>query len=279
MESENASKSCILIYGGHIEMGWMLQFIARARYTAQSYDHVVVHCEEPFPYLYQDFANETITYPVKVGLRDRWLYKGEPPRYSKTVQAIHARLRAEYKEVKLFYPTEDRCKRPEAKWFKYGINCGRGMDNECEILIHARSLPRVNYDKNRSRNWPTEKWVEFVAKIIGHEMFLIGSKQSSRYIQGADDFRGWPLNLLCDIMASSKVIVGESSGPMHLAALCGCPQVVWTHKIKEKSLDGHTNRWRYEEGWNPFKTPVTVIDKYGWDPPVEVVAEAVKAYL
>jgi len=80
-------------------------------------------------------------------------------------------------------------------------------------------------------------------------------------------------------MSNAKVIVGESSGPLHLASLCACPQVVITHAIKEDSLDGKRNRDRYETLWNPFRTPVTVLDRWGWNPKVGAVAEAVERYL
>jgi hypothetical protein len=273
-------------------MGWSLPFIARARYEAQNYDHVVVRCEEPFPYLYQDFAHEIITYPVKGGKRDRWLYNGEPPKYSKGVAEIHARLRKEYDSVKLFYPTEDRCKRKEAKWFKYGEWRGPTTDGPTfyyvkpSIFVHARNLGKVWYDRKcvgGTRNWPSDKWNALVNSISNpiNKIFVssVGSIDGAINIDNTIDMRGIWVNHLCEFLRQAKVVVGPSSGPMHLAMLCGCPTVVWTHKIKEKSLDGHTNRWRYEQFMNPFQTPVTVIDRFGWNPPVEEVAKAVNAYL
>jgi hypothetical protein len=65
------------VYAAPIELGWLLQFIARARYKAQGYGRTVVVCEEQYRYLFEDFANEIETYPVQHVLRDRWLFKGK----------------------------------------------------------------------------------------------------------------------------------------------------------------------------------------------------------
>jgi ADP-heptose:LPS heptosyltransferase len=282
MANEKAPKTCVLIYGGHIEFGWHLQFVARARYKAQEYEHVIVHCEEPFRYLYEDFAHEIITYPVKHGLRDRWFYNKTEPKYSNDVAGIHAMLKAKYGTIKLFHPNESRCRRKEAKWFKYGQE---SIVPKHSILIHARNLSKTRYYDKRlgiNRNWPGEKWTEFVSQMGGKGLTFVGSETGSRYFGLSDemaDMRDMPLKSLCGLMTNSKVIVGESSGPLHLAALCGCSVVVWTHRKREVSLGGHTNRDRYERIWNPLNTPVTVLDKWGWCPPVDEVVKAVEGYL
>jgi hypothetical protein len=56
---------------------------------------------------------------------------------------------------------------------------------------------------------------------------------------------------------------------MHLASLCGTPQLVWTDK--KRYARGKTNRYKYEKWWNPFGTQVRVMDEWGFRPPVEVV--------
>jgi hypothetical protein len=241
---------------------------------------VAVICEEPFRYLFEDFAHEFETYPVQHVLRDRWTYKGK---LSFDLKAIVAK----YPGARWFDPNEDRCKRKEAKWFMYGNNpvgeetLGLPMD----ILIHARNLPKVYYDKQHgNRNWPDKKWEALIQNFKHYSIGYVGSYEGAKaYFMPPDysvmDYRGIGLGVLCNIMAKSKVIVGPSSGPLHLAALCGCPIVVWSHRHKEKSLGGHTNRDRYERLLNPFCTAVTVLDKWGWDVPVDRVVEAIGRYL
>ena len=274
-----ATMKTILVGGTHLDFGWALQFIARARYKAQPYirsDRVIVACEETFHYLFEDFAHGIELYPVKTGQRDRWLYKGKAPMPPKEILK-------KYKGAKLFYPNESRCKRKEAKWVKYGQMPLGPLTEPIPgaILIHARNLPKVGYDRRvvgGSRNWSTEKWEELVRLLDNPMIVSVGSKSGARHIDQTIDGRGKDLRNLCRLMAVSSVLVGESSGPHHLNALCGGKSVVWTHKHKEKSLDGKTNRWRYEEGWNPFKSPVTVLDD-GWDPQVSDVLDAIKGYL
>jgi ADP-heptose:LPS heptosyltransferase len=45
------------------------------------------------------------------------------------------------------------------------------------------------------------------------------------------------------------IVVGSSSGPMHLAAATGTPHVVWGGGRSQI-------RARYTKNWNPFKVPV-----------------------
>ena len=76
---------------------------------------------------------------------------------------------------------------------------------------------------------------------------------------------------LCGYINQAKCIIGPSSGPIHLASLCGTTQIVWS---------GHErNKYRYEELWNPHKTKVIYLGDEGWQPSVEHVYKNVKQYL
>jgi len=273
IQGQKAIRENILIGGTHIDFGWLLQFVARSRVKSELYKHIIVACEEQYVYLFKDFAHKFEFYKPPNGIRDRWLFNGKPPLPPKEI------LR-KYKNVKLFYPNEDRCKRKNVSWFKYGTFQIADVQPDSVILIHARNLPKVHYDKKHGiRNWATEKWENLVSAFPDHEKYCVGTTSGARHIKGTIDIRGIPLEDLCNRMSNAKVIVGESSGPLHLASLCACPQVVITHAIKEDSLGGKYNRNRYETLWNPFNTKVTVLDKWSWNPKVETVIEAVKRYL
>ena len=63
-------------------------------------------------------------------------------------------------------------------------------------------------------------------------------------------------------MNNSKIIVGPSSGPMHLATLSGLKHLVWTTDF---------NISRYTKDWNPFNTDVTLYTEEGWNPsPIKI---------
>jgi len=59
---------------------------------------------------------------------------------------------------------------------------------------------------------------------------------------------------LIAIFSLCRLVVGQSTGTMHLASLCGVPHVVWgSDRIGI----------RYKKTWNPFHTPVIYHKK--WD--------------
>jgi ADP-heptose:LPS heptosyltransferase len=82
------------------------------------------------------------------------------------------------------------------------------------------------------------------------------------------------LSEVMDLMAGATMVIGPSSGPMHLASLCGTPHIVWTDD-KVWPAAKMNNRTRYEKAWNPLRTPCKVLDANGWDPSVETVASLV----
>jgi len=77
-----------------------------------------------------------------------------------------------------------------------------------------------------------------------------------------------------DNMAATRLVVGPSSGPMHLASLCGTPHLVWTDQIRYSAIQVN-NRKRYETLWNPFCTPCWVLDTQGWAPLPSFVLEEI----
>jgi len=92
----------------------------------------------------------------------------------------------------------------------------------------------------------------------------------NRHYPPAADIRGIDLKLLCAILARARCAVGPSSGPLHLAAACGCPIVTWCD---------HANvRKRYELapplGWNPFGSRTVYMGNANPEP--AAVAEEVR---
>ena len=132
-----------------------------------------------------------------------------------------------------------------------------------DILFHCRSRSFRPGD-----NWDKESWDALLELCADYKVACIGSKEESFSLEGATDLRGVPLRELVDYLASSRLIVGPSSGPMHLATLCKCPQLVWS--------GNPANKIRYEKEWNPFDVKVTYLgeEKGGWNPdPAEVHKE------
>lgn len=220
-------------------------------------------------YLFEDFATEFDTFETKKGWRDRFFFRG------KRIQ-MPRRLKQKYPGVKYFVPTEGHCLGKEAEYKKLG----KKTFGSYEIIIHARNIKRGDWiDRACGGDHNYKKWNKVSAYFHGMEgMACVGSKKGARYVERTEDYRGCSLQDVCDMMASAKVVVGESSFPMHLSSWCGTPHVVITHGRTEKSI-GATNAKRYKSLWNPFKTPCVIIEHSKWQPKVEDVVKAVKRYL
>lgn len=82
-----------------------------------------------------------------------------------------------------------------------------------------------------------------------------------------------PLDHAIRQLSRARLAVGASTGGLHLASLCRCPQYVWGSGAEARWTGLNiTNRQRYETVWNPFGTPCRY-DECGWQPTVEHVAD------
>lgn len=248
-----------------LEMGWeVATYIPACRHIAQNYKQRIVICKPGTQYLYSDFADIYHLYN-KEGRSDRWLFRDKkikiPDKYKKL-----------YPDAVKSPPDRRMCLHTPRKYLHYGkLNKKLKYD----LVIHARS--EAKYGRS-NRNWTIGKYMKVVTALreIKHlSVCSIGSVKGAYYIPGTNDMRGVGMKILCDLLASSKLCIGVSSGPLHLASFCGCPHLVWTGNERQKAIGG-TNKDRYERIWNPFNTKVKVINKYGWTPPWEIILKAVR---
>jgi hypothetical protein len=145
------------------------------------------------------------------------------------------------------------------------------------VVIHARNRP--DNVKTSGDNYPVPEWVELL-KLLDKAGFskvaAIGTKAASSAPEGAVDLRDQKLQATMDLMAAATVVLGPSSGPMHLASLCGTPHMVWATDYRQSAIGTCNNQDRYESYWRPFKTPVKVLlHKSNQVIPPQQIAEAV----
>jgi len=158
---------------------------------------------------------------------------------------------------------------------KFGVP---SADNKYDLTIHARNRPTLFAFEGH--NYPLEKWNEVLAMLraLGYERIAaIGTKAQALAPEGTEDLRGIDLGSVMNVMASSRLVIGPSSGPMHLASLCKVPHVVWARDRHQSAVQTR-NKERYEDYWNPHRTKVRVIshgDKEVVD--ANAIVEAVKA--
>lgn len=256
------------------DKGWSITMVSRLGHEA----------------LYEDYIDEFI--PARKfgfeesGPTDGWRINGKVPTLDKQL------LDSKFSGYKYMGPLTCMTigKDPlgaNQRFIMYGKDSRDKMDDfGYDIIIHARSTSKGGTD---IRNWPKKNWKELIwtlgeaPKITGekkYRMAVIGSQEGAMHFSGlggAYDYRGAPLIQVIDMIARSKCIIGPSSGPMHLASLCGTPQIVFTDKKHWGSCNG-TNRQRYETNWNPLGTKAIVLDEDNWQPSVDKVEHTIKAF-
>jgi ADP-heptose:LPS heptosyltransferase len=85
------------------------------------------------------------------------------------------------------------------------------------------------------------------------------------------DLRGIGMESLCDIISAARLVIGVSSGVMHLAAACGADLVVWGD---DRTYYNETLEKRYKETWNPHHVNVQWIT--GWQPGPHIIINAIE---
>jgi len=237
------------------EFGWelfvwqgMLRFLARQ----EKHEKFMVCCRSGHNYLYEDFATEIQNFDPESRETNMWMCDYWVFNYPKGYDLI----------IK-----PDDFRKIKQEFIRYGKQNGDGYN----ILIHARSTNKCD---TGYRNWDGKKWSDFVGCCGNMAIASIGTHNDALHIDNTDDMRGIPLDKLSDLMASSDVLVGPSSGPIHLGSLCGIPHVTWSPVQRDGVM---SNKDRYERIWNPHNTPVTFLD-IGWNPSIKAVVEAVRKY-
>lgn len=117
------------------------------------------------------------------------------------------------------------------------------------IIFHLRHISR-SVKKNTSQSMYDAAW-KWASKH-GRQFITVGATLGYRQpftFRGVNLMDQTNLDDLIAIFHLGGLVVGSSSGPMHLASLTQTPHIVW---------GGGRNdiRRRYLETWNPFNTPV-----------------------
>ena len=239
------------------EFGYELfEWQGKLRAMAKDFDKVIVSSRSGNEILYEDFCDEFV--PFDTSLAKCSEYFNEQAYMDKCDEFIESNG---VKADKIIRNSDFQHKQ---KFVKYGnVDPSKAYD----IVIHARLFNKYK----GTRNWRIEKWTKMIQMLLEFRSDLkicsIGVSEVAKHISNTDNKMDIPLRELTDILASSKLCVGQSSGPMHLASLCGCKHLVWSSK---------KNRERYLREWNPFNTDVVFYQKERWNPNVDSILNLIK---
>ncbi len=264
---ERGQKKEILFAGPWLgEFGWeLLNWQSFLRWLSPQYKKIIVSCRKGNESLYADFCGDFIPHNIQGTAEcNKALDIVNPEEYQRVMSQI----------------TDDMDHLPTVGWQpdirKHFIEYGSiNEDLKTDILFHPRGR---NFGSDR--NWSKEKWEQLLKKLQDSNLNLgcIGlSSATLDLFSNFGDYRNRDLSFTMDLLASTKLLIGPSSGPMHLASLCKTPHLVWTDT--KKYARGRTNRQKYEYWWNPHKTTCKVVDSFGFDPPVEAIYAEILKFL
>jgi len=204
------------------------------------YEKVIVACKDSMKFLYEDFATDFLS-----------IKEAEVMGFSK-----ETREDLDF----ITHISESFCRssvkkgsgnfRHEQSFIRYGkyaqtlrVDDGNPSLWSYDIIIHARRKKG-----KMSINLSDEAYdVLFRELSPRYKVAFIGTESGSHCPDGAEDLRGLTLSRLANALGSSRLVVGQSSGPIHFASLCNTPHLTW---------GGYRLRTfiRYAHYWNPFKT-------------------------
>ena len=251
----------VALFGPWIgEFGWeLMTWQAWCREKAHEYEKSYVCSFPGMEPLYADFA-EFIPHD----------HEGRALDWQKEENIEKARFERPDDVTDQYLPPKNY-RHTSGEWMKFG---GIGEADKFKLLIHARGIGRGGKD------YPVKKWENLVqclaSNLTDNDLSKIASvgTMADHHIEGTHDLRDIGLDNLMWHMAGVDCVVGQSSGVMHLASLCGAPHVVWGDSRVQ--FGGETLDKRYGDTWNPFKTPYQFIYSDNWQPEWSDIAVAVR---
>ena len=220
------------------ELGWeLMSWQGYLRKRAEGCEEVIVCGPSGHECLYSDFSTRYIPYDHS-GMRDCW--------WTRKGSADHTEIVKQLDQLgERVKPT--RFAREEQQFIQFGdVTNGELTD----VLLHARSA----FGTRPGHSWPLDHWNMLVADLqrVGLKVAAIGSREGAMCPAGASDWRGLSMRKLMDTMAATRLVIGPSSGPMHLAAAVGTPVVA----LFRNDLPGKTAK-----RWGPWGEGHMVIEK------------------
>lgn len=230
------------------ELGWeIMTWVPYLRKLSRDYEKMYISTFRRMDALYTGFHCEVEFVDQDPGTRvDNWTEVSWPHTIPEDV-TDHIKAIKQYKV--------------DGEYVRYGSPVRKDVG----VLFHARGI-----EKGSFKNWGRDKWERLAKEFPGANSIGSGADLS---VPGTHSFVNTGLAVLMDVIASATIVIGQSSGLMHLASMCGTPQLVWADN---KTYFNESLEKRYKETWNPFGTRVTWVDCDNWNPDPERILDALK---
>lgn len=269
------------------EFGWeLMEYQAYVRRLVRGAADVVVCSTAGLEPLYADMQPTYIAHTIKCTRDAHKLRQDtlENPEELARVQALlQARCKAAKKRGRRVIRLDDTKGKLQRRaisdqlFVKYGNAASAPV--AFKLVVHARD--RHDTGPCGGDNYSRDDWMKLLELLAAAglvssraQIASIGTKDAALALPSTVDMRGIPLQQLMDILAAAELVIGPSSGPMHLASLCGTPHFVWATS-RHQPVIGRGNLERYMTYWNPLKTPVCVVPHpKGRQPEASVLADA-----
>jgi hypothetical protein len=132
------------------------------------------------------------------------------------------------------------------------------------ILFHFRQIDKQGPDKSRNFRPELAEEVCRLCREAGFEIACIGHPRYALCPDGCQDCRTEDLEATVAVIAACQMVVGELSGPLHLAAYCAKPIAIWAPDPWR--IEGATRR-------NPFNVKMFIVRDNTTNPaPTEVLS-------
>jgi hypothetical protein len=261
----------ILLAGPWVgEFGWELFcWQGFLRKLSKQYDKVIVIGRPTNKFLYSDFCDQYIEFDPGSFKTDAWNCHGAKSAQNVINNVVHTDYLSGNFDIGMRYTDKGVIDTKnlffnQQEYIKYNSDTkisDKFSKDGYDVLFHCR-----NKSTGSDRNWSYEQWYELKESLDDDITIGCVGNHESFHIPGTDDLRSIDLDELVSIMTKSDLIVGPSSGPMHLASLCGLEHLVWSTEY---------NRVRYEKDWNPLKTKVIFYSEGDWNPDPKKISEII----
>lgn len=266
----------VLVAGPWVgEFGWELfGWQGHLRYLSNFFDSVIAYSRPEMEYLYKDFVSDFRAYTPKGPGTGGWKsnFERTPPNVierdfgyadKSNISYLDGRFRIGYEMNR---PEDSHKRFFNQEFVAYGR---QDKSLSYDVVVHSRRTGK-NHSSHRN-GWSRDKWSSYLYELIevlGYKVVCIGVSSCADSYTLCDSLLDVDLEKSCNALRSSKCIVGPSSGPIHLASLCKCPQVVWSGEDRNKP--------KYENFWNPFSVKCEYIHDDDWDPTIDSVVSSTK---